>query len=365
MLTKSIKDWGLGVDTKKPILIAGPCSAETEEQLIETCKQIASKTNTSILRAGIWKPRTRPNSFEGVGKIGLPWLNTVKQQTQLPVTIEVANTAHVELALKAGIDVLWIGARTTVNPFAVQEIADSLKGIDIPVMVKNPINPDLELWIGAMERLHLAGINKLAAIHRGFSVVLSGPYRNLPKWDYPIELRRRIPGLQVICDPSHICGKRALLQGVAQKAMDLDFDGLMLESHINPDQAWSDAAQQVTPDDLKKLIDALLIRKPASSDPLFIDKLDSLRGTIDHLDQNILKLLGQRMEIATEIGKYKKENNIAVLDLERWKTIFDTRMKMAGANNLSELFADGLLQAIHQESIKKQTDVMNNSMIEE
>ncbi len=353
-----IKSWGLTINKEEPFLVSGPCSAETRTQVLDSCRHLA-KYGVSLLRAGIWKPRTRPNSFEGVGAKGLPWIKEAGEITGLPVTVEVAKASHVEAALNANIDVLWIGARTTVNPFAVQEIADSLRGVDIPVMIKNPVSPDLELWIGAIERLYLAGIHKLAAIHRGFSVSKSTPYRNQPKWEIPIELRRRIFGLEVICDPSHICGKRSLLQGVAQKALDLNFDGLMLETHINPDKALSDALQQVTPEGLNVLMDSLVIREMTTDDPEYWNKLEELRQVIDQLDAEIIELLRNRMEVASEIGRYKKINNIKILDMERWRHIFATRMSMSKEANLSEDFANGLLQAIHKESIKKQTEVMN------
>lgn len=351
--------WGFGFTDQRPLFIAGPCSVETEEQVDATIDGLI-KQPVDLIRGGIWKPRTRPNSFEGVGAIGLPWLQAIKERVQKPICIEVATTQHIEAALEANIDVLWIGARTTVNPFVVQELAEALKGVDIPVMIKNPVNPDLELWIGAIERFYLAGIRKLAVIHRGFSVPGSKPYRNRPKWEIPIELRRRIPGLEIICDPSHICGNRSLLQEVSQKAMDLNFDGLMIESHIKPDQAWSDAAQQLTPDDYGKLISNLIFRNATTDDPVLLDQLANLRTRIDALDQNLFDILKQRMEIVREIGSYKEANNIQILQMERWIEVFRTRHEMGEDAQLHKRFTEGLLNALHKESIRQQTDIMQS-----
>jgi chorismate mutase len=344
---------------KRPIIISGPCSAETEEQTVATAKQIAATGKVHALRAGIWKPRTRPGQYEGAGEEGLKWLIKAKQETGLPVTTEVANAAHVEACLKHGVDFLWVGARTTVNPFSVQEIADALKGVDIPVLVKNPVNPDLELWIGALERLNKAGITKLAAIHRGFSSFEKGPFRNAPMWDMAIELKTRVPELDIICDPSHISGTRELISFVSQKALDLDMAGLMIESHINPDAAWSDAKQQVTPASLSKIIDELVVRTPSTDNKTFKDTLSILREQIDHLDDEIMQKLAQRMKISEKIGQYKKENNVTILQVNRWEEIIQTRIALCRAMGLSEEFTTDLLKLIHHESIQIQTKVMN------
>jgi len=343
----------------KPVIISGPCSAETEEQTIATAKQIAATGKVHALRAGIWKPRTRPGQYEGAGEEGLKWLIQAKKETGLPVTTEVANAAHVEAALKAGVDILWVGARTTVNPFSVQEIADSLKGVDVPVMVKNPVNPDLELWIGALERLNKAGITKLAAIHRGFSSFDKGPFRNAPMWDLGIQLKTLLPELDIICDPSHIAGNRDLIALISQKALDLDMVGLMIESHINPDAAWSDAKQQITPAVLGKLIDNLVVRTVSSDNKTFKDTLSVLREQIDHLDDEIMQKLSQRMKISEKIGQYKKENNVTILQVNRWEEIVQTRIALGKAMGLSPEFTRDLLKLIHEESIQIQTKVMN------
>lgn len=357
-----IKDWGLNIDTSKPIVVSGPCSAETEEQTVQSCLGVA-KQGANILRAGIWKPRTRPGSFEGIGNKGLPWLKTASRLTGLPITVEVANARHVYEALKNQVDILWIGARTTVNPFSVQEIADALKGVDIPVMIKNPINPDLKLWMGAFERFEKVGITKMAAIHRGFASYHNTEYRNQPQWEIPIELRRHLD-IEMVCDPSHICGKRETLLQVAQKAMDLNFEGLMIESHITPDEAWSDAAQQVTPEDFGVLLNNLVIRDSNTQNPAFNSQLDELRHHIDEIDQQIIQLIGKRMDIAREIGKHKKENNIAILQMTRWENVLDKRMKYAQSNGLSSKFALQYLQEIHNESIRQQTAIMNETELE-
>ncbi len=341
-----------------PILIAGPCSAESEEQVLKTAHALA-KQNIDLFRAGIWKPRTRPGSFEGVGKIGLKWLQKVKQETGLKVTTEVANTIHIHEALSHEIDVLWIGARTTVNPFSVQEIADALQGIDIPVMIKNPINPDLKLWVGAIERIYNAGIKKIAVIHRGFSHHGESNFRNIPRWQIPIELKRLFPQLEIICDNSHICGRRDTLQKVAQKAIDLNFDGLMTEIHPNPDEAWSDAAQQITPKIYKELINGLIVRSLASDNPKFIETLEHLRLEINEIDNELIHILGRRMKIADKIGQYKKENNIAILQTSRWNEILDKQIKKGNKIGLSKNFMSILLRAIHQESINHQAEIMN------
>lgn len=344
----------------RPLLISGPCSAETESQTITTCKQLAATGKVHALRAGIWKPRTRPGQFEGVGEVGLEWMVNAKKETGLPITTEVATAAHVEACLKAGVDILWIGARTTVNPFSVQEIADSLKGVDIPVMVKNPVNPDLELWIGALERLNKAGITKMAAIHRGFSSFDKGPFRNAPMWELPIELKTRIPELDIICDPSHITGARDLISFVSQKALDLDMVGLMIESHITPDAAWSDAKQQVTPQNLSRILDGLIVRTTSSDNKQFKDTLTALREKIDQLDDDIMHKLSDRMKISEKIGQYKKENGVTILQVNRWEEIIHTRVAMGLAMGISEDFSKDFLKLIHQESIQIQTRVMNS-----
>ena len=347
----------------KPIIISGPCSAETEEQTIATAKQIAATGKVHALRAGIWKPRTRPGQYEGAGNEGLKWLVQAKKETGLPVTTEVANAAHVEACLKAGVDILWVGARTTVNPFSVQEVADALKGVDIPVMVKNPINPDLELWIGAFERLNKAGITKMAAIHRGFSSFEKGPFRNAPMWDLGIELKTRIPEIDIICDPSHIAGARDLIAFVSQKALDLDMVGLMIESHINPDAAWSDAKQQVTPSVLSKIIDGLIVRTVTSDNKTFKDTLSVLRDQIDQLDDEIMQKLSARMKISEKIGQYKKDNNVTILQVNRWEEIVKTRITLGKAMGLSEEFTNDMMKLIHRESIQIQTKVMNKTEV--
>jgi chorismate mutase len=326
---------------------------------VATAKQIAATGKVHALRAGIWKPRTRPGQYEGAGEEGLKWLIQAKKETGLPVTTEVANAAHVEACLKAGVDILWIGARTTVNPFSVQEIADSLKGVDIPVMVKNPVNPDLELWIGALERLNKAGITKMAAIHRGFSSFEKGPFRNAPMWDLAIELKTRIPELDMICDPSHIAGNRELLPFIAQKALDLDMAGVMIESHINPDAAWSDAKQQITPSVLSKLIDGLVVRTTSTDNKSFKDTLSVLREQIDHLDDEIMQKFASRMKISEKIGQYKKDNNITILQVGRWDEILQKRTTYGKALKLSAEFTEKLLELVHNESIRRQTEIMN------
>jgi chorismate mutase len=346
------------IQQSEPYLIAGPCSAETEDQVMETARQLVESNRPQLFRAGIWKPRTRPNSFEGVGEKGLPWLKRVKEEFGLPVTIEVANADHVEKALKHGIDVLWIGARTTVSPFAVQEIAESLRGVDIPVMIKNPINPDYALWVGAIERLLNTGNNKLAAIHRGFSSI-SSEYRNTPNWEIPIKLKTDFPDLKIICDPSHISGQRNKVFNVAQKALDLDFDGLMIETHISPDDAWSDSQQQITPQQLIETMSLLTVRSNTSKSATFQNQLEQLRSQIDEIDAEILKALAKRKKIVGEIGSYKKDNDVTILQLERWREILDTRIPFGEGEGLDRQFVELLLQLIHDESIKVQTDILN------
>lgn len=356
-----IKEWW-PIDSK-PFLISGPCSVETESQLMSVAKQLASLSKINLLRGGIWKPRTRPDSFEGVGAIGLEWMANAKKETGLPIITEVANAEHVDLCLKNGFDALWIGARTTVNPFSVQEIADALRGVDIPVIVKNPVNPDLQLWIGALERIHRSGIKKLIAMHRGFSHFGESIYRNKPMWEIPIALKTQFPNLSIFCDPSHICGRRDLLQQVAQKALDLGMDGLMLESHIDPDNAWSDAKQQITPDALSNLIDHLLVRESFTNDIEFTNELQSLRSRIDKVDEEIIQLISNRMKITEELGYYKKEHNITILQVDRWKEIMETRSMLAEKLGLTQEFMEKYLEQLHKESIRTQTRVMNEEII--
>ncbi|MFT3992819.1 MAG: bifunctional 3-deoxy-7-phosphoheptulonate synthase/chorismate mutase type II [Dysgonomonas sp.] len=343
-----------GVDPKRPMVIAGPCSAETEEQVMTTAKQLAAK-GIKIMRAGIWKPRTKPGGFEGVGSVGLTWLKKVKQETGMYVSTEVATQKHVYEALKYGVDLLWIGARTTANPFAVQEIADALEGVDIPVLVKNPVNPDLELWIGALERLSNAGLTKLGAIHRGFSSYDKKIYRNLPQWHIPIELKRRYPDLPIICDPSHIGGNRELIQPLCQQAMDVNFEGLIIETHCDPSCAWSDAAQQVTPDRLDEILKALIIRDGKQS----TEDLSELRKQIDELDDQLLELLAKRMRVSCEIGTFKKEHNMTVVQTDRYDEILNTRITQAEKMGMNPEFMRVVLEAIHEESVRKQVDILN------
>lgn len=346
-----------GINPERPYMMAGPCSAESEEQVMTTARQLAQQ-GIKIYRAGIWKPRTCPNAFEGVGSVGLPWLKKVKDQLGMYTATEVANVKHVYEALKYGVDILWIGARTTANPFAVQEIADTVKGMDIPIFVKNPVNPDIELWIGALERLNDAGIRRLAAIHRGFSTYDKSVYRNDPHWQIPIELRRRIPNLPIITDPSHIGGKRELIYDISQRAMDLSFDGLIVESHCNPDEAWSDASQQVTPDNLKCILDKLVLCH-SDVDKKLAATLEELRAQIDKYDDQILSIFEKRMKIADEIGHFKKQNSITILQASRWDSILNKRTLEGLAKGLSEEFVTTIFSAIHQESINHQTIVMN------
>jgi chorismate mutase len=345
----------------KPMLIAGPCSAESEQQMLSTAELIVAKYPHSIFRAGIWKPRTRPNTFEGIGDIGLEWMAAVKKQTGLLTATEVATADHVEKCLKSGIDILWIGARSTVNPFSVQEMADALRGVDIPVFVKNPIYPDLQLWAGALERVNNAGITKIAAIHRGFHSYDNGPFRNSPKWELPIELKTANPALPVICDPSHISGSPELIPFIAQKAMDMDMDGLMIETHINPASALSDAKQQVTPAILDEILRDLNIRSASVDNMELKNKLEELRGVIDKLDNDLLELLAKRMNISAQIGEYKRENNVTILQVAHWKKIIETGIANGAMIGLPEEFVKGLYQLIHDESIRRQTNVMNKT----
>ncbi len=343
---------------KRPLIITGPCSAETRDQLVNTAKQIAATGKAHLLRAGIWKPRTRPGSFEGVGSVGLEWLQEARAITGLPTTVEVATARQVEDALRHEVDVLWIGARTTVNPFSIQEVADALKGVDIPVLIKNPVNPDIELWIGAVERIAASGISHIGLIHRGFSSFGNTIYRNAPMWHLAIEMRRRHPDMLMICDPSHICGRRDIIFDVAQKAIDLGYDGLMIETHITPDTAWSDARQQITPDDLAGMLDAITWRQEAPDHEL-VSVLEALREKVDQIDDELMQLLGQRMSIADKIGSVKKENNIAILQARRWNEILERAYAKAESLGLSREFVTKYFDAVHLESIAHQTKVFH------
>mgnify|MGYP004447428133 CR=1 FL=1 len=344
-----------GIEPTRPLVIAGPCSAESEEQILTTGHALAKK-GIKIFRAGIWKPRTKPGLFEGVGVIGLPWLQRLKQETGMYTTVEVANKAHVDAALAFGIDMLWIGARTTANPFAMQEIADALKGHeDVPILIKNPVNPDIELWIGGIERIYRAGLHRIAVIHRGFSSDEKKIYRNLPQWHIPIELRRRYPNLPIICDPSHIAGRRDLIQPLSQQAMDLGFDGLIVESHYNPDIAWSDAKQQLDPDVLAEILKTLVIRDKITHN----EDLAELRSSIDEIDVKILDILAKRMHISEEIALYKRENDVQVLQAGRYDEILKTRKQQGAEMGMSEEFVQEIFEAIHAESVRKQLLIMN------
>ncbi|MBQ3606110.1 MAG: bifunctional 3-deoxy-7-phosphoheptulonate synthase/chorismate mutase type II [Muribaculaceae bacterium] len=346
-----------GIDPQKPLLIAGPCSAETEEQVIQTATELAAN-GVKIFRAGIWKPRTKPGGFEGVGIEGLQWLKKVKELTGMYTSTEVATKQHVEAALEAGVDLLWIGARTSANPFAMQEIADALQeaGADVPVLIKNPVNPDLELWIGAMQRIYNAGIKRIGAIHRGFSAYGKHLYRNLPQWHIPIELRRRMPNLPIICDPSHIGGKRELVAPISQQALDMGFDGLIIESHCDPDCAWSDKSQQVTPDVLNFIINTLVLRDESHT----TESLTLLRQQIDTLDNELLEVLNKRMRVSREIGQYKKEHRMPVLQAGRYDDIIQSRVKLAMEMGMSSDFMKSVLAAIHEESVRQQIEILNN-----
>lgn len=344
---------------KKQLVISGPCSAETESQVMETAKRLADTGKVDMLRAGIWKPRTKPGLFEGVGVKGLPWLLNAKKATGLPVSVEVATAKHVEDALQFEVDVLWIGARTTVNPFSVQEVADALRGVNIPVLIKNPIHPDLELWSGAIERIQKAGVEHVGMIHRGFSSYGNTEYRNAPMWHLPIEMKRRYNGMLLLCDPSHICGNRTLLQQVTQKSIDLDFNGIMIESHIDPDNAWSDAKQQITPEQLDSLLEGLTWRTENAEE--LITALMHLREQINQVDDELLTLIGQRMKLADKIGNYKKENNITILQTNRWNEILQRAYDKGEQLGLSKEFIVRYFDAVHLESINHQNKIMNKN----
>jgi chorismate mutase len=345
-----------GVSERRPMVIAGPCSAETEEQVMSTARELAA-IDVRIFRAGIWKPRTKPGGFEGVGTQGLEWLQRVKEETGMYIAVEVATRSHVVSAIRHKIDILWIGARTSANPFAVQEVADALKesGFKGVVLVKNPVNPDLELWIGALQRVYNAGIRKIGAIHRGFSSYDKKLYRNLPQWHIPIELKRRIPNLPLISDPSHIGGRRELIAPLAQQAMDLNYEGLIIESHCSPDQAWSDSNQQITPDALSYILNLLVIRDTRQT----TESLTELRRQIDQIDDDLLTVLAKRMRVSREIGQYKKEHNMPVLQTHRYDEILDKRLLQAEELGISSAFMKEILEAIHEESIRQQIEILN------
>jgi len=351
-----LKSWIL--EGPQPFVIAGPCSAETEQQVMETAEALAAIPQVRVFRAGIWKPRTRPGAFEGVGKAGLKWLRRVKEETGLPVTVEVANPLHVREALDHGIDMLWIGARTVVNPFSVQEIGEALAGHDIPVMIKNPLNPDVKTWMGAIERLNRMGLRKLVAVHRGFSFFNRTPYRNAPMWEIPIELKSMSPGLPILVDPSHICGNRELLPATIQKALDLEMNGLMIECHINPVRALTDKNQQITPAQLSEILSKVILRRESGSVE-FENKLEELRSEIDKLDEELIEILARRMNVVQEIGKYKKANRITILQLKRWNQITRERIEAGIKMGLSREFLMKLLESVHEEGIQRQIDVMN------
>lgn len=345
---------------QRPLIISGPCSAETEEQVLQGARDLAATGKVNIFRAGIWKPRTKPGMFEGVGATGLPWLQKAKEQTGLPIAVEVATAGQVALALAHEVDILWIGARTTVNPFSVQEIADALRGVNVPVMIKNPINADIELWSGAMERISRANISKIGLIHRGFSSYGNTQYRNAPMWHLAIDMKLRYPDALMINDPSHICGRRDTLQAVMQKAADLDYDGLMIESHIDPDKAWSDAAQQITAGRLKEILEEIQWRKEDANSASYRTALEAIRQKINQLDDELLQLLSQRMQLAEEIARYKKENNITILQSGRWSEVLDNAIKTGAKKGLSKDFITRYFDAIHIESINHQKKIMDS-----
>jgi len=345
---------------KRPLIISGPCSAETEDQVVQTAQRLAATGKVDMLRAGIWKPRTKPGMFEGIGTKGLPWMQLAKKLTGLPVTVEVATAKQVQDALTFDVDVLWIGARTTVNPFSVQEVADALRGVDIPVLIKNPINPDLELWSGAVERVARAGVKQIGLIHRGFSSYGNTDFRNAPMWHLAIDMKLKHPDMMLINDPSHICGRRDILMEVMQKAIDLDYDGLIVESHIDPDKAWSDAKQQVTPERLKEMLDAIIWRKEDITSEEFHAALEKLRQQINHLDDELLQVLSKRMKIAEQIGQYKKDNNITILQTSRWNEILERAASIGEKMGLSKEFITRYFDAVHMESINHQKKILDS-----
>lgn len=345
---------GLPSDNERPFVIAGPCSAETEEQVMTTAKQLSEK-GCHMFRAGVWKPRTKPGGFEGNGEMALPWMQQVKKETGMLTATEVATPEHVELALKYGIDVLWVGARTTANPFAMQALADSLKGVDVPVLVKNPVNPDLELWIGALERINGAGVKRLGAIHRGFSSYDKKIYRNLPMWQIPIELHRRYPNLPIACDPSHIGGRRDLIAPLCQQAMDMGMNGLIVESHCNPEKAWSDASQQVTPDILDYILSILVIRDEMQT----TENISALRKQIDEIDNSLMELLAKRMRVSREIGQYKKEHGMTIVQTSRYSEILDKRGAQGSLLGIGADCVKQIFESIHEESVNQQIQVIN------
>lgn len=354
---KPISEWFKGLN--QPLLIAGPCSAESEEQVLETARGIAKIEKVQVFRAGVWKPRSRPGTFEGAGEESLKWLVRVKKETGLLTAVEVATPLHVEKAVAAGIDILWIGARTASNPFSVEQMAQALKGMDIPILIKNPVNPDLELWIGTIERFYRAGITKLAAVHRGFYPYERTRLRNIPKWELAIDLKSKMPNLPIICDPSHIAGQASLVAEIAQKALNLSFDGLMIETHCNPSKALSDSKQQLTPAQLNQMLKALVFRSPSSLNTEFVDILERLRNKIDSIDQQLIDLLAQRMRIVEDMGEYKKNNNVSVFQMHRWENILKIRVDYGKRLGLDEEYIKNLLQLVHKESIRKQADILN------
>jgi len=356
---KNLRLWLDDFNLSHPLVIAGPCSAETEDQMLNIANQLKD-TDVSVFRAGIWKPRTRPGMFEGVGAIGLKWLKRVKDETGLLTSTEVANANHVKLALENDVDILWIGARSAVSPFIVQEIADSLRGTDKIVLLKNPVNPDLALWFGGVERLYSADIKKIGVIHRGFSTSSKSKFRNNPEWQIPIEFQNRFPDIPLICDPSHICGRRDLIHDVSQKSLDLNFDGLMIETHVDPDSAWSDAAQQITPSILIQLMKELKIRRGDFQEEDYIKKLSNYRAKIDMIDNDLVEILGKRMNLSDKIGKLKKDKNVAVLQSKRWNEILGKMILEGKDNGLSEEFVLQIFKAIHQESINHQNKILKN-----
>jgi len=356
---KELRNWLNNFGLDHPLVIAGPCSAETEQQVLTIAHQLKD-TDATVYRAGIWKPRTRPGNFEGVGALGLKWLQKAKEETGLMITTEVANANHVELALQHDVDILWIGARTTVSPFIVQEIADALKGTDKPVLIKNPVNPDLSLWLGAVERFHKADIPNLGVIHRGFSTYEKTRYRNNPEWQLPIDLQNRFPDLPLILDPSHIAGRRDIIFDLCQTALDLNYDGLMVETHHDPDNAWSDAAQQITPSTLIKFMEELRVRKETDQDAEYKNRINTFRTQIDVIDHQLIEMLGKRMTVADAIGQLKKDHNVAVLQTKRWNEILGKMILQGEEKNLSEEFILRVFKAIHQESINHQEKIIKN-----